>query len=190
MRHGHESGEVTLGGRRVAVGRPRARSADGQAELSLATYAHFAARDPPTEADVSSRNSDRHTEADTTAAHRPPISVSHLLERPSEKLLSLTPECGSAGGVGDTERDPAVSATPHCRLSAVVFRVPRAPLTSNSVMNFFHRCADRSPTPSPPIARRAAPIIMRILQQLLFPPVVLARVRTGELLQCSRYLVT
>ena len=45
VRHGHESGEVTLGGRRVAVERPRARTADGKAELRLATYEHFADRD-------------------------------------------------------------------------------------------------------------------------------------------------
>ena len=46
VRHGHESGEVTLGGRRVAVERPRVRSADGSAEVRLATYEHFADRDP------------------------------------------------------------------------------------------------------------------------------------------------
>src|SRR5829696_5783165 len=46
VRHGHESGEVTLGGRRVAVERPRVRSADGQAEVRLATYEYFADRDP------------------------------------------------------------------------------------------------------------------------------------------------
>jgi putative transposase len=45
VRHGHESGEVTLGGRRVAVERPRARTADGESELPLATYEHFADRD-------------------------------------------------------------------------------------------------------------------------------------------------
>lgn len=49
VRHGHEAGEVTLGGRRLAVERPRVRSADGQAELSLTTYAHFADRDPLTQ---------------------------------------------------------------------------------------------------------------------------------------------
>jgi putative transposase len=38
------AGEVTLGGRRVPV-RPRARSADGEHEVELETYAHFAARD-------------------------------------------------------------------------------------------------------------------------------------------------
>jgi transposase-like protein len=46
VRHGHEAGEVTLGGRRVAVERPRVRSADGCVELPLQTYAHFANRDP------------------------------------------------------------------------------------------------------------------------------------------------
>jgi transposase-like protein len=45
VRHGHEAGEVTLGGRRVAVERPRVRSADGEHEVRLATYEHFAARD-------------------------------------------------------------------------------------------------------------------------------------------------
>ena len=48
LRHGHESGEVTLGGRRVAVERPRVRSADGSAEVRLRTYEHFADRDPLT----------------------------------------------------------------------------------------------------------------------------------------------
>ena len=48
VRHGHESGEVTLGGRRVAVERPRVRSADGEREVALTTYAHFADRDPLT----------------------------------------------------------------------------------------------------------------------------------------------
>jgi hypothetical protein len=48
VRHGHESGEVMLGGRRVAVERPRVRSADGSAEVGLQTYAYFAERDPLT----------------------------------------------------------------------------------------------------------------------------------------------
>ena len=46
VRHGHENREVTLGGRRVQVRRPRARTADGESELSLQTYEHFADRDP------------------------------------------------------------------------------------------------------------------------------------------------
>src|SRR3954454_20160902 len=45
VRHGHEDGEVTLGGRRVSVSRPRARTADAAQEVELETYAHFAARD-------------------------------------------------------------------------------------------------------------------------------------------------
>jgi transposase-like protein len=48
VRHGHEDGQVTLGGRRVAVRRPRARTADGEHEVPLATYAYFADRDPLT----------------------------------------------------------------------------------------------------------------------------------------------
>ena len=48
VRHGHEGGEVTLGGRRVSVERPRARTADGASEVPLATYVHFADRDPLT----------------------------------------------------------------------------------------------------------------------------------------------
>jgi transposase-like protein len=46
VRHGHESGEVTLGGRRVQVERPRVRSADGRSEVRLRTYDYFADRDP------------------------------------------------------------------------------------------------------------------------------------------------
>jgi putative transposase len=46
VRHGHEDGEVTLGGRRVAVRRPRARTADGESEVPLGTYEYFADRDP------------------------------------------------------------------------------------------------------------------------------------------------
>ena len=45
VRHGHENGEVTLGGRRVQVRRPRARTADGESEVPLKTYEHFADRD-------------------------------------------------------------------------------------------------------------------------------------------------
>jgi transposase-like protein len=48
VRHGREAGSVCLGGRRVAVGRPRVRCADGQGEVDLATYRHFADRDPLT----------------------------------------------------------------------------------------------------------------------------------------------
>jgi putative transposase len=50
VRHGHEAGGVTLGGRRVVVERPRVRSADGGHEIGLATYEYFADRDPLTKA--------------------------------------------------------------------------------------------------------------------------------------------
>jgi putative transposase len=45
-RHGHEPGEVVLGGRVVPVERPRMRRTDGSGEVELATYRHFADRDP------------------------------------------------------------------------------------------------------------------------------------------------
>jgi hypothetical protein len=38
VRHGHEVGEVTLGGRRVAADWPRVRGADGRSEVRLRTY--------------------------------------------------------------------------------------------------------------------------------------------------------
>jgi putative transposase len=50
VRHGHEDGSMTLGGRRVAVRRPRMRTADDERELPVATYAYFADRDPLTRA--------------------------------------------------------------------------------------------------------------------------------------------
>ena len=46
VRHGHEDGSVTLGGRRVEVRRPRMRTADGESEVPVAIYQHFADRDP------------------------------------------------------------------------------------------------------------------------------------------------
>ena len=46
MRHGHEAGEVTLGGRRIGIERPRVRASDGSGEVGLSVYRHFADRDP------------------------------------------------------------------------------------------------------------------------------------------------
>lgn len=44
-RHGHTPGEVTLGGRRVQVRRPRVRSADDSEEIALESYREFSSRD-------------------------------------------------------------------------------------------------------------------------------------------------
>jgi putative transposase len=49
-RHGHDDGSMTLGGRRVAVRRPRLRTADDEHELPVKTYECFADRDPLTRA--------------------------------------------------------------------------------------------------------------------------------------------
>src|SRR5262245_29510697 len=48
VRHGSGRGSVTLGGRRVPVSRPRARTLDG-CEVPLSSYTHFAADDLLTE---------------------------------------------------------------------------------------------------------------------------------------------
>jgi putative transposase len=50
VRHGHEDGSMTLGGRRVAVRRPRMRSSEDEHELPVQTYQYFADRDPLTRA--------------------------------------------------------------------------------------------------------------------------------------------
>ena len=46
VRHGHEDGSMTLGGRRVPVRRPRIRSVEDERELPVVTYEYFAERDP------------------------------------------------------------------------------------------------------------------------------------------------
>ena len=50
VRHGHENGSMTLGGRRVPVRHPRMRTADDDRELPVASYEYFADRDPLTRA--------------------------------------------------------------------------------------------------------------------------------------------
>jgi putative transposase len=45
VRHGSEPGQVTLGGRRMRVRRPRVRTADGTREVAVPTYQAFAATD-------------------------------------------------------------------------------------------------------------------------------------------------
>jgi putative transposase len=102
VRHGHEAGEVTLGGRRVSVQRPRARSVDGEHEVPLVTYAHFADRDPLTRvvleqmlAGVSTRRFSRTREPvgeDVLAAERSTSKSSvsrEFVGRTSEHLAAL-----------------------------------------------------------------------------------------------------
>jgi putative transposase len=45
VRHGSEDGAVVLGGRKVAVRRPRVRSADGERELAVPAYELFSSTD-------------------------------------------------------------------------------------------------------------------------------------------------
>jgi putative transposase len=57
-RHGHEDGSVTLGGRRVAINRPRIRTADDEHELPVSSYQYFADRDPLTRATIQQSGSE------------------------------------------------------------------------------------------------------------------------------------
>jgi transposase-like protein len=50
VRHGHDDGSMTLGGRRVKVRRPRMRTTDDERELPVDSYEYFADRDPLTRA--------------------------------------------------------------------------------------------------------------------------------------------
>jgi putative transposase len=47
VRHGGQDGSVTLGGRRVAVRRPRVRAADGSGEVRVPSYELFAGSEVP-----------------------------------------------------------------------------------------------------------------------------------------------
>ncbi len=93
---------MTLGGRRVAVKRPRVRSANGAEEVELATYGHFADRDPLTRvvleqmlAGVSTRRFSRtrepvgeELEAASSSTSRSAVSRS-FLARTRENLQEL-----------------------------------------------------------------------------------------------------
>jgi Transposase, Mutator family len=102
VRHGHDCGEVTLGGRRVPVSRPRARRADGAEEVEPQTYGHFAARDRLTDvmfermlAGVSTRRYVRTGEpvggeVDEVARSRSKSAVSReFVSRTRENLIEL-----------------------------------------------------------------------------------------------------
>jgi hypothetical protein len=102
VRHGHEDGEVTLGGQRVPVKRPRARTADGESEVPLQTYDHFADRDQLGEvvlermlAGVSSRQYDRAQEpvgeqvkADSRSTSKSAVSRT-FVQRTRDQLWNL-----------------------------------------------------------------------------------------------------
>jgi transposase-like protein len=105
-RHGSDDGEVTLGGRRVPVARPRMRSKDStkdsSEEVPVRTYEHFAARDQLTAvvmermlAGVSTRRYRRvqepvGTEVETAARSTSKSAVSRsFVARTKEALIEL-----------------------------------------------------------------------------------------------------
>ena len=126
VRHGHEDGEVTLGGRRVGVKRPRARTADGEGEVPLVSYEHFADRDQLGDvvlermlSGVSTRKYRRvqepvGTEVETDARSTSKSAVSRtFVQRTRDLLWKLMnrPLRGHAIGGDDARRDRA--ARPH-----------------------------------------------------------------------------
>jgi putative transposase len=101
-RHGTDDGEVTLGGRRVPVSRPRMRSKDSSEEVPVRTYEHFASRDQLTAvvlermlAGVSTRRYRRlqepvGTEVETAARSTSKSAVSRsFVARTREALMEL-----------------------------------------------------------------------------------------------------
>ena len=126
VRHGHEDGEVTLGGRRVRVKRPRARTADGESEVPLVTYEHFADRDQLGDvvlermlAGVSTRQYRRaqepvgsEVEADARSTSKSAVSRDVRAADPRSAVEADEPAAGGpAPGGDDARRDRA--ARPH-----------------------------------------------------------------------------
>lgn len=96
-RWGSETGSVTLGGRRLAVRRPRVRSADGEAELALASYEAASATDLLAEgivarmlAGLSTRRYGAGLEPVGEAIEERAVSVSHAAV--SRRFLAATAE--------------------------------------------------------------------------------------------------
>ena len=99
VRHGPGKGSVTLGGRRVPVDRPRARTLDGH-EVPLASYTHFAADDLLTQvvmermlAGVATRRHARAaepvgTQVDTEAKSTSRSAISRRFVRQTETALA------------------------------------------------------------------------------------------------------
>jgi putative transposase len=137
VRHGHENGLVTLGGRRVPVSRPRMRSADDERELALSTYRHFADRDALTAvvlermlAGVSTRRYERTGEpvgadVDELARSTSKSAVSReFVARTRETLIALMSRplgdlsiIDSIGFVLDRVRQSRASIPRRCRVS-------------------------------------------------------------------------
>lgn len=95
VRHGYDNGEVTFGGRRIQIRRPRMRTVDGGAEVPLETYQWAAGRDVLNQsaksrllAGVSTRNYPLTLEpVSARSAHRPrSVSKSAI----SRRFIALT----------------------------------------------------------------------------------------------------
>ena len=140
VRHGRETGEVTLGGWRVGVKRPRVRTADGESELPLVTYEHFADRDP-----LESAGGDH--------ARRDRAARVHLHRRAGDHDRGREAGAGAVGGLErerDRRRRAAVGSGRPGRggRAGTVVRDRRIEGAVNAVANFeFERLIGRPPTP-------------------------------------------
>ena len=88
VRHGHERGSVTLGGRRVPVPRPRVRAADGSAELPVASYELFSSTE------ILGKMAMENMLAGLST-RRYPVGLEPVGEQITEKATAM---CGSAAG--------------------------------------------------------------------------------------------
>jgi len=142
-RHGHENAAVTLGGRRVPVSRPRARSADGQAELALQTYAHFVegregAADPPSARSPSRRLSSRRSA--TTRSTIVPTVFHPIRSSPAIGVLAI---CWASHAT--TSSKSRVCAAPGRAHGTASSRTPQSGQRSRrSSHSITHRLAPRS----------------------------------------------
>ena len=78
VRHGHEDGSVTLGGRRVAVRRPRVRAADGDGEVRLPSYEMFSSTEVLGRMANSQNRKDVPSGCEDDPADAPALSIQQL----------------------------------------------------------------------------------------------------------------
>src|SRR6202171_4678633 len=102
VRHGHGGGSVTLGGRRVAVTRPRARTVDGH-EVPQASYEHFAADDMLTRVVMERMLAGGGTHR-APGAGRPPGRQAGEIAQPLGDLASVRPPDRDCAGRVDGPR--------------------------------------------------------------------------------------
>ena len=169
VRHGTGRGSVTLGGRKVAVTRPRARTTDGH-EVTLSSYAHFAAEEVLTRGGVG---------ADAGRHATPPPPAASTRTGPPRVLNSTTqPPPFSA-----TAPRPSVQDVAATLFTSAALRVRFTAKAPRSAFVCGDRRTDRrtraAPLPSPgspaPDRRLAHTAEQLALESLVSPARVIPR---------------